>query len=137
MKLAEAMGPAIRLAENGFAVSEKLARQLEEEKAGLEQFPVSRRIFLNDGKMWKAGDTLKQPELAATLKRIAKNGAEEFYGGETARMIAADMAKSGGVGTMEELAAYKPRVRVALRAKYESGGHGCGVVTRRAPRSGG
>ena len=137
MKLAEAMGPAIRLAENGFAVSEKLARQLQEEKAGLEQFPVSRRIFLNDGKMWKAGDTLKQPELAATLKRIAKNGAEEFYGGETARMIAADMAKSGGLITQEDLAAYKPRVREVLRAKYESGGHEWEVLTSPPPSSGG
>jgi gamma-glutamyltranspeptidase/glutathione hydrolase len=137
MKLAEAMGPAIRLAENGFAVSEKLARQLQEEKAGLEQFPVSRRIFLNDGKMWKAGDTLKQPELAATLKRIAKNGAEEFYGGETARMIAADMAKSGGLITQEDLAAYKPRGREVLRAKYESGGHEWEVLTSPPPSSGG
>src|SRR5712664_877590 len=122
MKLAEAMGPAIRLAENGFAVSEKLAQQLQEEKTGLEQFPVSRRIFLNDGKMWKAGDTLKQPELAATLKRIAKNGAEEFYGGETARMIAADMAKSGGLIAQEDLAAYKPRVREVLRSPPPSSG---------------
>src|SRR5258707_624416 len=137
MKLAEAMGPAIRLAENGFAVSEKLARQLQEEKAGLEQFPVSRRIFLNDGKMWKAGDTLKQPELAATLKRIAKNGAEDFYGGETARMIAADMAKSGGLITQEQLAAYKPRVQEVLRAKYESGGHEWEVLTSPPPSSGG
>src|SRR6266852_762660 len=137
MKLADVIEPAIRLAENGFAVSEKLARQLQEEKAGLEKFSVSRRIFLNDGKMWKAGDTLKQPELAATLKRIAKNGAQEFYAGETARMIAADMAKSGGLITQEDLAAYKPRVREVLRAKYESGGHEWEVLTSPPPSSGG
>jgi gamma-glutamyltranspeptidase / glutathione hydrolase len=137
MKLAEVMGPAIRLAENGFVVSEQLAQQLQGEKAGLEKFPVSRRIFLNDGKMWKAGDTLKQPELAATLKRIAQKGAEEFYRGETARMIAADMAKSGGLITMEDLAAYKPRVREVLRAKYETGGHEWQVVTSPPPSSGG
>src|SRR6266403_451578 len=137
MKLAEVMEPAIQLAENGFAVSDKLARELQEEKAGLERFPISLRIFLNDGKMLKAGDTLKQPELAATLKRIAKNGAEEFYGGETARMIAADMAKSGGLITQEDLAAYKPRVREVLRAKYESGGHEWEVLTSPPPSSGG
>jgi len=84
---------------------------------------MSRRIFLNDGKMLKVGDTLKQPELAATLKRIAKSGAQEFYGGETARLIVADMVKSGGLITLEDLAAYKPRVREVLRAKYENGGH--------------
>jgi len=137
MKLAEVMGPAIHLAENGFVVSEKLARQLQEEKAGLERFSVSRRIFLNDGKMLKAGDTLKQPELAATLKRIAKSGAQEFYRGETARMLVADMANSGGLITLEDLAAYKPRVREVLRAKYESGGHEWEVVTSPPPSSGG
>ena len=137
MKLADVMGPAIRLAENGFVVSDKLARQLQEEKAGLERFPVSRRIFLNDGKMLKAGDTLKQPELAATLKRIAKSGAEEFYRGETARMLVADMANSGGLITLEDLAAYKPRVREVLRAKYESGRHDWEVVTSPPPSSGG
>ena len=137
MKLAEVMAPAIRLAENGFAVSEKLEREFREEKAGLERFPMSRRIFLNDGKMLKAGDTLNQPELAATLKRIAKNGAEEFYRGETARMIAADMAKSAGLITLEDLGAYKPRVREVLRAKYENGGHEWEVITSPPPSSGG
>jgi gamma-glutamyltranspeptidase / glutathione hydrolase len=137
MKLAEVMAPAIRLAENGFEVSEKLARELQQHKTNLERFPASLRIFLNDGKMLKAGDTLKQPELAATLKRIAKNGAEEFYGGETARMIVADMAKSGGLITLEDLAAYKPRVREVLRAKYESGGHEWEVLTSPPPSSGG
>ena len=137
LKLAEVMEPAIRLAENGFAVSEKLARQLQEEKGNLQRFPLSRRIFLNDGKMWKAGDTLKQPELAATLKRIAKNGAEEFYGGETARMVVADMAKSGGLMTQEDLAAYKQRVRELLHAKYETAGHEWEVLTSPPPSSGG
>src|SRR6266478_4594038 len=137
MKLAEVMKPAIRLAENGFAVSEKLADELRREKTDLERFPVSRRIFLNDGKMLKAGDTLKQPELAATLKRIAKSGAGEFYRGETARMLVADMANSGGLITLEDLAAYKPRVREVLRAQYESGGHEWAVVTSPPPSSGG
>src|SRR6266446_5416880 len=137
MKLADVITPAIRLAESGFAVSEKLAHEFAEEKAGLERFPVSRRIFLSDGKMWKAGDTLKQPELAATLKRIAKKGAEEFYSGETARTIAADMANSGGLITLEDLAAYKPKVREVLRAKYESGGHRWEVLSSPPPSSGG
>ena len=137
MKLAEVMGPAIRLAENGFAVSEKLEQEFQRHKTDLKRFPVSRRIFLNEGKMLTAGDTLKQPELAATLKRIAQKGAEEFYSGETARMIAADMAKSGGLITLEDLAAYKPRVRDVLRAKYESGGHEWEVVTSPPPSSGG
>ena len=137
MKLAAAMEPAIRLAENGFPVSEKLARELEQEKEGLEKFPASRRIFLNDGKMWKPGDTLRQPELAATLKRIAKNGAGEFYRGNTARLLIDDMRAGGGLITREDLAAYKPKVREVLHAKYESGGQNWEVLTSPPPSSGG
>jgi gamma-glutamyltranspeptidase / glutathione hydrolase len=137
MKLAEVMAPAIRLAEDGFAISEKLARELEREKQELEKFPASQRIFLNGGKMWKAGDTLKQPELAATLKRIARNGATEFYHGETARLLADEMSKNGGLLTLEDLANYKVRVREVLHAKYESGGHHWEVLTSPPPSSGG
>ena len=64
MKLAEVMAPAIGLAEAGFIVSEKLAAELEEESPGLQAFPSSKRIFLNGGRMFKAGETLRQPELA-------------------------------------------------------------------------
>jgi gamma-glutamyltranspeptidase/glutathione hydrolase len=131
------LAPAIRLAENGFAISEKLAREFGQERPGLEQFAASQRIFLNSGKMWKTGDTLKQPELAATLKRIAKNGAAEFYHGETAKMLADEMAKNGGLITLEDLANYKVRVREVLRAKYESDGHGWEVLASPPPSSGG
>src|ERR1700674_5842316 len=137
MKLADVMAPAIRLAEEGFRISGKLASEFEEESPGFESFPASRRTFLNNGQMWNAGDTLKQPELAATLKRIAKNGAAEFYRGETARMLADEMAKQGGMITLDDLAHYKPKVREVLRAKYESGGHAWEVLTAPPPSSGG
>src|SRR5713101_8196324 len=137
LKLADVMAPAIRLAENGFPVSEKLAREFAEEKPGLERFPLSRKIFLGDGQMLKAGATLRQPELAATLKRIAKNGAAEFYGGETARMLVDDMAKSGGLISLDDLAHYQPKVREVLRAKYETAGHAWEVLTSPPPSSGG
>src|SRR5271154_4496135 len=119
LKLAEVMAPAIRLAREGFPVSEKLARELNEEKSGLQQFPVSKRIFLNDGKMLHAGDTLLQPELAATLQRIAKNGAAEFYRGETARLVVDDITRNGGIITLDDLAQYKPKVREVLHAEYK------------------
>jgi gamma-glutamyltranspeptidase/glutathione hydrolase len=131
------MTPAIRLAEEGFAVGAKLAHQLEEERPGLEKFPASQRIFLKGGKLWKTGDALKQPELAATLKRIAKSGAAEFYRGETAQTLVTEMAKSGGLITMEDLAGYKVKVREVLHAKYESGGHNWEVLTAPPPSSGG
>ena len=137
LKLADVMALAIRLAEKGFSVSEKLAEELESHREELGQFPVSKRIFLRDGQMLKPGDTLVQPELAATLKRIAKNGAAEFYRGETAHIIAEDMAKSGGPITLEDLARYKPKIREVLRAKYGSEGHQWEVLTSPPPSSGG
>ena len=137
MKLADVVAPAIRFAENGFPINKRLAQELEEESKVLQRFPGSRRIFLNDGKMFKPGDTLRQPELAATLKRIAKNGASEFYSGETARMLVEDMSRLGGLITLEDLANYQPKIREALRAKYESNGHKWEVLTSPPPSSGG
>jgi gamma-glutamyltranspeptidase/glutathione hydrolase len=87
--------------------------------------------------MFKPGDTLRQPELAATLKRIGKNGAAEFYSGETAHMLVDDMSRFGGLITLEDLANYQPKIREVLRAKYESNGHKWEVLTSPPPSSGG
>jgi len=137
MKLAEVMAPAIRLADEGFVVSPKLAAELVEERKDLQRFSVSRQVFLKNGEMYRAGDRLKQPELAATLKRIAKSGAAEFYRGETARMLVDDMARLGGLITMEDLANYQPKVREPLHAHYELDGHKWDVIAAPPPSSGG
>ena len=137
MKLADVMAPAIRLADEGFVVSPKLAAELVDERKDLQRFSVSRRIFLKDGAMYRAGDTLKQPELAATLKRIAKNGSAEFYRGETARMLVDDMARLGGLINMEDLANYQAKVREPLHAHYELDGHKWDVIAAPPPSSGG
>jgi gamma-glutamyltranspeptidase/glutathione hydrolase len=137
MKLADVMAPAIRLAQQGFPISEKLAHEFVEERPGLQRFSVSNRIFLNDGKMYRAGDTLRQPELAATLKRIAKNGPAEFYQGETAKMLAQDMAGLGGLITLEDLAHYQPKIREVLHASYTLDSHRWDVFSSPPPSSGG
>ncbi len=137
MKLAEVMAPAIRLAEDGFPVSAKLAREFEEERRDLQRFSVSRRIFLKDGAMYQPGEVLKQPDLGATLRRIAKNGAAEFYRGETAQMLVRDMAGLGGLITLEDLANYQPKVREALHAQYQLDGHKWDVIAAPPPSSGG
>jgi gamma-glutamyltranspeptidase / glutathione hydrolase len=142
LKLSDVLAPAIRLAENGYPVSEKLAHEFVEEKKDLEKFPSSRHIFLNDGKMLKPGDTLRQPELAATLKRIAKNGAAEFYTGDTAHAVVDDITKNGGLITLDDLANYKPKVREALHAQYtandhDGSSHSWDVLTSPPPSSGG
>lgn len=137
MKLADVMSPAIRLARDGFPVSEKLADELQRQRPDLQRFAVSRRIFLRDGQLYKAGETFRQPELAATLTRIAKNGAAEFYRGETARTLVDDMARLGGLVSMDDLAQYRPKVRGALHANYETAGHTWDVLTSPPPSSGG
>ncbi|HXT24598.1 MAG TPA: gamma-glutamyltransferase [Candidatus Eisenbacteria bacterium] len=137
MKLAEVMAPAIRLAEGGFPVSAKLAREFAYERPDLQKFSLSRRIFLKNGERYQTGDTLLQPELAATLKRIAKNGAAEFYRGETARLLVQDMQGLGGLITLEDLAQYQPKARQVLRAKYELDGHEWEVLSSPPPSSGG
>ena len=137
MKLADVMQPAIRLAEEGFPVSEKLAREFAEERPDLQKFSMSSRIFLNDGKMYRPGDTFRQPELAATMKRIAKSGPAEFYQGETARMLARDMAALGGLVTLDDLAHYQPKIREVLHGSYTSGGQRWEVLSAPPPSSGG
>jgi gamma-glutamyltranspeptidase / glutathione hydrolase len=137
MKLAEVLAPAMHLAENGFPISKRLAHEFEGERKDLQRFAFSRHVFLNDGKMFQPGDTLRQPELAATLRRIARKGAAEFYSGETARMLVDDMSRLGGLITLDDLARYQPKVREVLRAKYESNGHNWEVLTSPPPSSGG
>src|ERR1700693_3428799 len=101
MKLARVMAPAIHLAKDGFPISEKLVRQFNEEKSALEKSSVSKRIFLgnprNKRHPYKVGEVFRQPELAATLERIAKNGASDFYRGKTASMLVADMQSHGRI----------------------------------------
>jgi len=137
MKLADVMAPAIRYAQEGIPVTDKLVREFAEERKDLQRFSVSNRVFLNDGKYFQAGDTLKQPELAATLKRIAKNGPDEFYRGETAKMLTSDMAAQGGPITMEDLAKYEPKIREVLHASYSANGARWEVLSSPPPSSGG
>ena len=141
MKLAQVMAPAIQLAKNGFPITEKLVREFDEEKSGLEQFSVSKRIFLTNGRnknlAYTVGDIFRQPELAATLQRIAKNGAADFYRGKTARMLVADMQSNGGIITSDDLANYRPKIREVLRAHYQIEGHRWDVLTSPPPSSGG
>ncbi len=137
MKLADVMQPAIRLAEEGFPITEKLVNEFEEERRGLQKFSMSSHIFLNDGKRYKVGDIFKQPELAQTLKRIAKKGPADFYQGETAQMLAGEMAAQGGLVTLEDLGHYQPKVREVVHANFTIDGHKWEVISAPPPSSGG
>src|ERR1700678_2071161 len=95
------------------------------------------RIFLKDGAFYKEGELLRQPELAATLRRIARKGPNEFYQGKTAQNLAKEMQKNGGLITLDDLAGYQPKIREPLFANYKSGGHDWQVITSPPPSSGG
>lgn len=137
MKLPDVMAPAIRLADEGFPVSERLASLLSSPHSGMQQFALSRRIFQKQGEYYKAGEILKQPELASTLRRIAKNGADEFYHGKTAHDLAAEMKEEGGLITLDDLDHYRAKVREPLTKTYSMSGHEWEVITSPPPSSGG
>src|SRR5450830_2041117 len=82
MTLAEVIAPAIRLAENGYTVSPRLALVLAAEREHLAQWEASKAIFFKDGRPLQSGETLVQKDLAASLRLIAKQGPSAFYEGE-------------------------------------------------------
>lgn len=113
------VGPAIKLAENGFRVSEYLSNNFKYYKAGFIKYPSSAKVFLKkDNSGYRAGDTWRQPDLAATLKRIQKSGKEDFYNGETARLICECMNKNGGIIGPDDLKRYNAIEREPLHCKY-------------------
>ena len=129
---ASMVAPAQRLAAEGFEVTWDLARSLKS-SSRLQRFPESRRIFLNGGSPFKLGDTFQQADLAATLGRLARVGPDEFYEGETARLIATDMSANGGTISAADLASYTPVEREPLAGTYR----GYTVLSAPPPSSGG
>jgi gamma-glutamyltranspeptidase/glutathione hydrolase len=125
--------PARRLAANGFTVSHNFARGLRGSDDLLGRYADSKRIFLNNGRYFKEGDTLRQPELAATFARLQRGGPREFYEGETARLIADDMKRHKGLMTLEDLRGYEAKERTPLRTTYR----GYEVISMPPPSSGG
>jgi gamma-glutamyltranspeptidase/glutathione hydrolase len=127
--------PAIELASKGFPISHSQMNSFRAYAKQLSQAdsPDSKRIFLNGGKFYEWQEIFRQPDLASTLERIARDGASEFYEGKTARMIADAMAKNGGLITMDDLHSYKVVVREPLRGSY----HGYEIITAPLPSSGG
>jgi gamma-glutamyltranspeptidase/glutathione hydrolase len=148
---ADVVRPAARLAREGFPVSGVLARSLnhqlrddappptaaEDLGAGadrLADFESSASAFGKpDGAAWAEGDLFRQPDLAATLERIAEHGADEFYRGRTADLIAAYNAEHGGLITRDDLAAYRARLRPPVHTTFR----GCDVYGVGPPSSGG
>ncbi len=124
------MQPAIRLASEGFVLTEEEANGLHSQR--LQASPGSRRIFQRDGDFYKAGERFKQPELARTLEHIAANP-DDFYHGVMAQQIATFEKENGGLITAADLAAYQVKDREPLIGHYR----GLEVITSPPPSSGG
>jgi gamma-glutamyltranspeptidase/glutathione hydrolase len=103
----ELFAEAIDLAE-GHTISAVLAARIAESRKSLAADPGCAALYLPGGQPIEAGATLRQPALAATLRRIAADGADEFYRGETAQRIAAQIAERGGLLGASDLAAFAP-----------------------------
>jgi len=126
LKRAEVAAPAIRLARDGFRVGPRLARMIEWRKKAMND--AARRTFAK-----QQGATIRQPALADTLSRFARYGAKDFYRGQTAGRLVADMRHDGGLIRATDLAAYRAVERTPVSFHF----HGYRFVTASLPSSGG
>jgi len=135
LPLATVMAPAIRLARQGFELSYSEAHDFNSDDF-LGEFPASKEIFLRNpqrhGERYEYGDIFRQPELARTLERIAKDP-DDFYHGAMAHELAAAVQEGGGLMTVEDLASYEVKERAALHGTYR----GYEIISAPPPSSGG
>ena len=112
--------PAAELASRGFLVSSSLAADLNGELADrMSRYPSTVAAYGRPGgREWTAGDTMRLPDLARSLRAIANGGANAFYSGWIADSLVADMRRNGGIITHRDLAAYRAKVRTPVRGTY-------------------
>jgi gamma-glutamyltranspeptidase/glutathione hydrolase len=131
LSIEKVMAPAIKLARDGFPLAYEDTQDLKKDEY-LARFPESKRIFQRDGNYYQPGELFKQPELAHTLERLAKDP-DDFYHGAMARELAAAIHKGGGLVTAEDLAVYEVKEREPIRGSYR----GYDIISAPPPSSGG
>jgi gamma-glutamyltranspeptidase/glutathione hydrolase len=125
--------PARKLAADGFVLNYALESSLRASRDYLSEYSETKRIYLNGGKLYNEGDLFRQPDLAATFARLQKAGPNEFYKGQTARLIVEDMKRHNGLITMGDMRGYVAKEREALRGNYR----GYEIISMPPPSSGG
>ena len=126
----EILQPVIALAERGVVVTKFQAESLNYYRKSFIKSNGSNSLF---SKIYKENDTIKYTALAGTLKRIAKNGRDEFYNGETAQKLVAFLAKKGGNATMEDFSMYAAKWRTPITFQYKE----LKITSMSPPSSGG
>src|SRR6185312_8961381 len=134
LSLADLIEPAITLARNGVDVVDDIADTLPSAQQRIARWHSSAPVFLNsDGTVLAPGQDLLQPDLAATLSTIARDGPKGFYEGPVAEKLATAIRKAGGIMTVDDLKIYRAIERVPLRGTYR----GYDIVSMPPPSSGG
>lgn len=132
-KFGELFAPGAKIAEEGFPLKEIYANRLKFNAADVAKFEATRKIFFKDGQPLKAGDILKQPDLAKTYRAIARHGSKWFYRGPFAKATDEWMKSHGGILTAKDFANYSIKLREPIATDYR----GYQVVTFSPPSSGG
>ncbi len=134
MSRGDVMAPAIEMAEEGFTVSHITSRDIKDAYRAIMQYDSTMAIYLDEDWMpYEAGDTIRNPDLARTLRRIAEEGEAAFYGGEIAEKIVAAVQTDGGCLTMEDFANYDIHVTEPVHGTYR----GYDIFSANLPSSGG
>ncbi len=125
--------PAVRLAADGFDVPPGLAASLSGTLARFKTYPASEAAYSKGGVAYAAGERLRLPDLARTLSRVRDSGRDGFYRGETARLMAEEMKRGGGIITEADMAAYEAKERAPIKGTYR----GYDIISMSPPSSGG
>jgi len=135
LPLSQTLAPAIRLAENGFAVDAQFIyfSTFLDRLPLLKKYPASSASYLHNGAVYKQGEILRQPDLAKTLRMLAAKGHDGFYKGEIAEKLVNGNRAAGGIWTLNDLATYQIKVREPLEGAYKN----MRIITSPPPSSGG
>ena len=134
ISLKQLLKPAIVLAKNGFAISDRFSQDLNEYKSLFEKNNGANKVFIRaDGNSWKAGDLLIQKDLSKTLQKIAKYEIDGFYSGKIAKLIIKEMQKGDGLITLKDLESYNSKLRTPITGTYKD----FDIVSMGPPSSGG
>jgi gamma-glutamyltranspeptidase/glutathione hydrolase len=133
LPLAKSLAPAIRYAEEGVPVHQRMLLGLRFRRSAADRWPAFGEVYYPNGETVKEGDVLRQPDLAGTLRRLAAEGFDGFYRGKTARLLLRGVQDGGGIWVADDLADYRVIERDPIAFFY----HGVRIISAPPPSSGG